>query len=63
MPGKLPIDRVRARTIPAHPYEDVKQTFTRDQVKLDGQPDAPRQPPAAVSDERGEECNEEHDHA
>ena len=59
MPGKLPIDRVRARTIPAHPYEDVKQTFTRDQVNQDGQPQAPRQPSASVSSERIEECDQE----
>ena len=63
MPGKLPIDRVRARTTPARPYEDHKRTFTQDQADLDGQPDAPGQPSAAPSGDRVKERNEECDDA
>ncbi len=63
MSGKLPIDRVRARTIPARNYEDHKQTFTQDQVQRDSPPDAPIKPPEAVRGESDEEREEAHEHA
>ena len=61
MAGKLPIDRMRARTVPAQPYEEHKQAFTQDQVHRDNEPDRDHQPdkpiesPEPVSGERGEE--------
>ena len=63
MSGKLPIDRVRARTIPARPYEDHKQTFTQDRAKHDSPPDAPLESPEPVSDAPGEEKVEGRTHA
>ena len=65
MSGKLPIDRVRARTIPARNYEDHKQTFSQDQVQRDSPPDAPIEPPAPVRGEPDEERarEEERGHA
>jgi hypothetical protein len=35
MAGKLPIDRARARTEPAQPYDDNRQTFTEDRAALE----------------------------
>ncbi len=61
MAGKLPIDRARARTLAARPYEDHKQTFTQDQVKRDRSPDAPIEPAAPVSDQPDEEGDHDRD--
>ena len=58
MSGKLPIDRARARTIPARPYEEHKQSFTEDQARRDRRADTPVAPPAAQGDERDEERND-----
>jgi hypothetical protein len=49
MPGKLPIDRVRATEQAAHPYQGEKRAFNERQAEQRA-----NQPPVEVADEMRE---------